>query len=280
MTAWRGGHAKASFRRHVGIAAHMIGRAGLAATFACVATSLLACALPDRAASQELCPPPAAMPTPRLPHARLALATNQPILIVALGSSSTRGWMATDIGHSYPSWLQRVLNDALPKADISVINRGIGGQDAPEELARLYQDVLALRPQIAIWQAGANGAIRDASPAAFKILMQEGIGELKAAGVDVILMDNQRAPKILASSEHAQMDQALREVAATTGENLFSRGGLMDQWAATGATLDDFIAPDGLHMNNRGYYCLAQSLGSAIATALRQPLAAQTAGAK
>jgi acyl-CoA thioesterase I len=258
----------------------MIGRAGLAAAFAGAATSLLAAALPSRAAAQELCPPPATMAIPRLPHARLALASNQPILIVALGSSSTRGWMATDIGHSYPSWLQRMLNDALPKADISVINRGIGGQDAPEELARLYQDVLALRPQIAIWQAGANGAIRDASPAAFKILMQEGIGELKAAGVDVILMDNQRAPKILASAEHAQMDQALREVAATTGENLFSRGALMDQWAATGATLDDFIAPDGLHMNNRGYYCLAQALGGAIATALRQPLATQTAGVK
>jgi lysophospholipase L1-like esterase len=232
------------------------------------------------AMAQELCPPAPALPVPRLPHARLALATNQPILIVALGSSSTRGWMATDVGHSYPSWLQRVLNDALPRAAIAVINRGIGGQDAPEELARLYQDVLVLRPQVVIWQAGANGAIRDASPAAFKILMQEGIGELKAAGVDAILMDNQRAPKILSAPEHAQMDQALREIAGTTGVYLFSRGALMDQWAATGATLDDFIAPDGLHMNNRGYYCLAQALGAAIATALRQPLAAQTADTK
>jgi lysophospholipase L1-like esterase len=261
-------------------AVHMIGRAGLIPVLLSTVLCALSCGLPGRAAAQELCPPASAMPIPRLPHARLALATNQPILIVALGSSSTRGWMATDIGHSYPSWLQRVLNDALPKAAIAVINRGIGGQDAPEELARLYQDVLALRPQIVIWQAGANGAIRDASPAAFKILMQEGIGELKAAGVDVILMDNQRAPKILSAPEHAQMDLALRDVTATTGVNLFSRGALMDQWAATGATLDDFIAPDGLHMNNRGYYCLAQSLGGAIATALRQPLATQTAGVK
>ncbi len=263
-----------------GVAAYMIARAGRFLALYCALCGTLSCALPGRAAAQELCPPASAMPVPRLPHSRLALATNQPILIVALGSSSTRGWMATDIGHSYPSWLQRVLNEDLPKAAIAVINRGIGGQDAPEELARLYQDVLVLRPQLVIWQAGANGAIRDASPAAFKILMQEGIGELKAAGVDVILMDNQRAPKILSAPQHAQMDLALRDVTAATGVNLFSRGALMDQWAATGATLDDFIAPDGLHMNNRGYYCLAQSLGRAIAASLGQPLAAQTAGAK
>ena len=32
-----------------------------------------------------------------------------------------------------------------------------------------------------------------------------------------------------------------------------------------------------LHMNTRGYYCLATALGGVISTALRQPLAAQTA---
>lgn len=231
-------------------------------------------------AQETSCPsvPPAT--PPKLPHARLALASNQPIIIVALGSSSTRGWMATDIGHSYPSLLQRFLNTSLQGAAISVINRGIGGQDAPEELARLFQDVLALRPQLVIWQAGANGAIRDASPQAFKILMEEGITELKAAGADVILMDNQRSPRILAAPEHAQMDVALREVTAATSVNLFSRGELMDKWAQAGATQEDFIATDGFHMNNRGYYCLAQALAGSITAALHQPVAAQTAGGK
>lgn len=233
-----------------------------------------------RCAAQPSCPASPALPTLLLPHTRLAIAANQPIIVVALGSSSTRGWMATDVGHSYPAWLQRHLNNALPNASIAVINRGIGGQDAPEELARLYQDVLMLRPTLVIWQAGANGAIRDASPAAFKILVQEGLSELKAAGADVILMDNQRAPKILASPEHAQMDEALKEVAVAAGVNLFSRGALMDEWARNGATQDDFIAPDGLHMNNLGYFCLAQAMGTAIVTALQQPLAAQIAKAK
>ena len=215
------------------------------------------------------------MPTPLLPHTRAALATNQPLVVVALGSSSTRGWMATDIAHSYPALLQRALNDALPKADFAFINRGIGGQDAPEELARLDSDVLAIRPQLVIWQVGANGAVRDESPTAFKHLVEEGIGKLKAAGADVILMDNQRSPRILASPEHGVIDQALAEVAKESGVNLFSRGTLMDHWAASGAPYEDFIAVDGFHMNNRGYACLAQALAETISTALKQPIAQQ-----
>ncbi len=223
----------------------------------------------------ETCPPSGDLPIPLLPHTRAALATNQPLLAVALGSSSTRGWMATDIAHSYPALLQRALNDSLPKADFAFINRGIGGQDAPEELARLDSDVLAVHPQLVIWQVGANGAVRDESPQVFRHLVEEGIGKLKAAGADVILMDNQRSPRILAAPEHGVMDETLRDIAHDTGVNLFSRGTLMDRWAASGAPYDDFIAVDGFHMNNRGYACLAQAMAATITAALRQPISQQ-----
>jgi lysophospholipase L1-like esterase len=232
---------------------------------------------PLNAAAQSGCPASHDLPVPHIPHTRAALAANQPVIIVAIGSSSTRGWMATDVGHSYPAILQRYLNENVPRLSAAVINRGIGGQDASEELGRLDADVLAVRPQLVIWQAGANGALRDTSPAAFKHLMQEGIAKLKAAGTDVILMDNQRSPRILASPDHALLEAAMREVAQATAVNFFPRTTLMDQWAATGAPNDDFIAPDGLHMNNLGYACLAEALGSTIAAALRQPITQQAA---
>jgi lysophospholipase L1-like esterase len=235
----------------------------------------LALCLSAGAGRAEECPPAGDMPVPVLPHTRAALATNQPLIVVALGSSSTRGWMATNIAHSYPALLQRELNDAVPKADFAIINRGIGGQDAPEELARLDTDVLAVRPQLVIWQVGANGAVHDEPPELFKHLVEEGIAKLKAAGSDVILMDNQRSPRILSAPEHTVMDNALREVAAETRTNLFSRGGLMDHWAASGAPYEDFIAVDGFHMNNRGYACLAKALADVIAAALRQPIGQQ-----
>jgi lysophospholipase L1-like esterase len=236
---------------------------------------LLCC--PARA---EDCPPAGDLAIPLLPHTRSALASNQPLIVVALGSSSTRGWMATDIAHSYPALLQKELNERLPKADFAFINRGIGGQDAPEELARLDADVLAVRPQLVIWQVGANGAVRDESPKTFKNLVEEGIAKLKAAGTDVMLMDNQRSPRVMASPEHVVLERALAEIAAESGVNLFSRGALMDHWAAAGAPYEDFIAADGFHMNNRGYACLAQAMASVIAAALQQPIRQQLSAGK
>ena len=72
--------------------------------------------------------------------------------------------MASDSAHTYPAILQTALNKALPGAHFAVINRGIGGQDAPEELARLDSDAIAVHPQLVIWQVGANGAMRHADP--------------------------------------------------------------------------------------------------------------------
>ncbi|MEA2742923.1 MAG: acyl-CoA thioesterase, partial [Acetobacteraceae bacterium] len=62
--------------------------------------------------------------------------------------------MASDSAHTYPAVLQSSLNKALPGAHFAVINRGMGGQDAPEELTRLDTDVIALHPQLVIWQVG------------------------------------------------------------------------------------------------------------------------------
>jgi lysophospholipase L1-like esterase len=88
-------------------------------------------------------------------------------------------------------------------------------------------------------------------------------------------MDNQRSPRILASPEHAVMDKALQEIAQESGVNLFSRGTLMDHWAAAGVPYEDFIAVDGFHMNNRGYACLAAAMAQVISTALKQTIVQQ-----
>jgi lysophospholipase L1-like esterase len=176
--------------------------------------------------------------------------------------------MASDPGHSYPAILQEQLAVALPDAHIAVINRGIGGQDAAEELARLDVDVVAIRPQLVIWQVGANGALRNADPALFRATVTTGVHRLLAAGADVILMDNQRAPALLAKEREAVFDQVLTEVAAETGAALFSRHTLMAAWQREGASLAEFIAPDGLHHNDHGYRCIASSLAQAIVAGL------------
>lgn len=205
-----------------------------------------------------------------LPRLRAALKAGQPVVIAALGSSSTWGAMARDIGDSYPAELQDMLANTLPGAEISVINRGVSGQDALSEDRRMARDVLALEPTVVIWQVGANAAARGEAAGRFAALVRRGLGRLRASGADIVLMDNQRSRTLLASPANARIDAALARLASQYRVNLFSRDRLMRQWQAGGADLSRYLAADGMHMNDRGYACLAAALATAITAAVRQ----------
>ena len=231
----------------------------------------LAATSPAKAAD-SIDPCPAAHVVPLvLPRVKEALDHNLELTIVAFGSSSTQGWHSTSIAQSYPAILQATLSSALPTAHVAVINRGIGGQDAAEMIPRMGRDVLEVHPTLVIWQVGANGAMKNRDPEEFRRLVATGVRMLKETGIDVVLMDNQRAPLILASPHHQRIDQILTDIAAQTGIGLFDRGALMDQWQFSGHPYGKFISDDGVHHNDLGYRCVAQALASSILAGLQSP---------
>src|SRR6202012_1618983 len=77
-----------------------------------------------------------------LPHVAGKLASGAPVTIVAFGSSSTQGWGSTSPEFTYPNRLSAQLHRQYPSADITVINRGKGGDDAPEMMKRLQGEVI------------------------------------------------------------------------------------------------------------------------------------------
>ncbi len=82
-----------------------------------------------------------------LPHVASKLASGEPVVIVAFGSSSTVGYGTTSPEFTYPNRLAAQLHRQYPSADITVINRGQGGEDAPEMMKRLQTAALrAFRP--------------------------------------------------------------------------------------------------------------------------------------
>lgn len=93
----------------------------------------------------------------RLPHLKEALRRERKIKIVAIGSSSTAGE-----GHivPYPCRLELALRDRFHGPMIDVLNRGIGGQEAPSELSRFEPDVMDEMPALVIWQVGTNAVFR------------------------------------------------------------------------------------------------------------------------
>jgi lysophospholipase L1-like esterase len=230
---------------------------------------ILGLLLPLLAASAALaqgapgCPRAPAQPL-AVPGLHAAFAAGRPVTIVALGSSSTAGAGAASPAAAYPARLQALLRAALPGASLRVVNRGIGGQDAADMVARIDWDVIVERPDLVIWQVGANGALRRADPDRFRALVADGIARLRAAGAEVVLMDNQRAPRIDAAPGHERFDATLSELAREQGVSLFSRRRLMGDWAERGAAPAAMLTGDGLHHNDRGYACLAASLAEAL----------------
>src|SRR6185295_6393106 len=69
--------------------------------------------------------------------ARTAVTEERDLRIVAMGSSSTQGYGATNPQYAYPAQLKMRLSAAMPGIQVHVWNKGIGGQDAAEMVERM-----------------------------------------------------------------------------------------------------------------------------------------------
>lgn len=205
-----------------------------------------------------------------LTQVRVRLAERPVLKVVTIGSSSTQGIGASAPENTYPAQLEARLRAALPGVRVKVINRGVGGEDVAQNLARFDADVLALRPALVIWQAGANMAMRQGDPQRFRTLMERGVEMLKSEGVEVILMDSQAAPRVLASPRNGAFLAAVRTTAHDQEVGLFPRFALMQGWRSQNPALaDTLVGADQLHHTDAGYACVADGLAAMILAGLR-----------
>ena len=201
-----------------------------------------------------------------LDHTASRIAAGKPLTIVAMGSSSTLGVGTTAPAMSYPSRLEEELRDRFPDTEIKVINHGVGGQDVPEELVRLERDVIAEHPDLVIWQVGTNAILRRDDLSADEQLIGRGVALLKESGIDLVLMDLQYAPRVLARPAAAEMERLIAQLAHHAHVGLFRRFEIMQEWDHTGQLAPAaLIGADGLHMTDASYGCLAKQLAEALA---------------
>jgi acyl-CoA thioesterase I len=212
-------------------------------------------------------------------HTAKRLASGKPLTIVAVGSSSTAGAGASSPAASYPSRLAVELKKLFPGRSIKVINRGVNGEETPDMMARFSTGVIAEHPQLVLWQLGTNSVLRDHPLKPHLALLRKGIAELRAAGADVVLIDPQYAPKVLAKPETPGMVDLIALVAREQNVDLFQRFAVMRDWYETEhASFKVFVSPDGLHMNDWGYACWAKLLAASIANAANLPVASAAEG--
>jgi lysophospholipase L1-like esterase len=207
-----------------------------------------------------------------LPHVAGKLASGQPVVIVAFGSSSTAGYGASSPEFNYPNRLAAQLRRHYPGADITVLNRGKGGEDAPEMTKRLQSEVIDAKPDLVIWQVGTNAVIRNLDPAETAKMVEEGVARIQAAGADVVLVDPQYSPRVTEHAESAsKIVTLLGKVATLRHIGIFPRFEVMREWHDRQALpVESFVIDDGLHMNDWGYACFAQLLGDDIIKSVGQ----------
>jgi lysophospholipase L1-like esterase len=207
------------------------------------------------------------------------IALGEPVTIVAIGSSSTAGAGATSQLAAYPSQLALDLHQRFPENSFTVLNRGVNGEEVPEMLKRFDTAVIANKPDLLLWQLGTNSLIRDHALGARGASIREGLNKVRAIGADVVLIDPQYAPKVIAKPQAAQMVEFISATAKQENVALFRRFEVMKQWSDVDhLPFTTFVIADGLHMNDWGYACMAKGLGMAIAeAATRQVISAKAA---
>jgi len=207
-----------------------------------------------------------------LPRVAHKLASGQPVVIVAFGSSSTAGYGTSAPEFTYPNRLADQLRRKYPTADITVVNRGRGGEDAPEMMKRLQTEVIDMKPDLVIWQVGTNAVLRNLDPGETAEMVQDGVGRIQAAGADVVLVDLQYSPRVIEHPEGAtRMVKLLSRIAQLRHIGVFPRFEVMRQWHENQSLpIDSFVIADGLHMNDWGYACFAQLLGDDIIRSVGQ----------
>lgn len=223
-----------------------------------------------------------------LEHFAESLRQGRRTKIVAIGSSSTAGeptapdWQVKIV--PYPARLELKLRKRYPGRMIDVMNRGVSGQEAPEELSRFESDLIGEEPALTIWQVGTNAIFHQDSynPDDVAAAITTGLDWLNHLSRDVIVMDLQYTPIMVQdkngnpdpdkekATEH--MVSLIEATARAAGANLFPRYALMKQWCKTdGKTLADLVDPadsSNLHMSEFATHCVTVALDKAIGVAV------------
>jgi lysophospholipase L1-like esterase len=207
-----------------------------------------------------------------LPHVANKLIAGQPVVIIAFGSSSTQGYGSTAPEFTYPNRLAAQLKRQYPGANITVINAGVGGEDAPEMMKRLQTAVIDVHPDLVIWQVGTNAVLRNLDPTETAKLVEDGVARIQGSGSDIVLVDPQYSPRVYERADSAsKMVRMLNRVASIRHVGIFPRFQVMREWHENQSLpVDSFVISDGLHMNDWGYACFAQLLGDDIIKSVGQ----------
>jgi acyl-CoA thioesterase I len=206
----------------------------------------------------------------KLPHLAERLQAKEPVKIVAIGGASTTGLAAGSSDLAYPHRLQEILTHWYPASPITVVNRGVPRQTAQQMLERFPSDVFAEDPVLVIWETGTTDAVRGVGVDDFAAALQTGIDDLKARGIDIMLVDMQFSHSTATVIDFERYLNALHRVGDVNDITVFPRFEMMRFWSEQNIFNFDGVAKDErASLAAKVYECIAGKLAEAIRLALR-----------
>ena len=207
-----------------------------------------------------------------LEKSRAAVARGR-LSLVAMGSSSIEGAGASRRELGFVPLLEAGLRRRLPGVEVTVINKGIGGETARDTADRLEREIAANRPDMVIWQLGTNDILRDRPMDDIFGDFRRGEAILERAGVDVLLIDPQRLPENTPNPSFRGRNPGLAEMSrlidlegGRMGYAVLHRFNAMAGWSGLNR---GGVGPDDLHLNDDGYACWSETTAEGLAAALR-----------
>jgi len=196
--------------------------------------------------------------------ASLDSGSDRKLEVLAIGSSSTEGIGASSPANTYPARLEDELSHQDGIAAI-VRNAGIGGELAAKTLLRLKAALKAGWAELVIWQVGTNDALVGVDEGEFRATVESGVAAARAAGVPLMLVGPQFTEKCPDAARYQRFVDIIDEIGARDRVPVLDRYAIMKQWRADHAkTIGSLLSPDGLHMSDLGYRCLAHILAETI----------------
>jgi acyl-CoA thioesterase-1 len=197
-----------------------------------------------------------AAPAP-LPHVAAALKRGK-VSILIIGSPIG---MSQSLHKPYPAAIESLLEKALVGVDVIVSDRPVSGETAATAADRMRTAVVLDRPDLLIWQVGANDALQFVAPADYEAVVRAGVSWAKDNGVDVLLVGFETNPWLHDQSEAKAIREATRRIAQSENVLYLRRLEAMQFLAKTRKSAAEGGNPFSL---DAGYDCLAEQVAQAL----------------
>ncbi len=192
------------------------------------------------------------------------LASGEPLTIIALGDSLTRGWM---VRKGYLEFFAEMLKKNYPDCDVTIMNRGIPGDTAEGGLFRLREDVLDCDPDLVLVQFALNDAFTGIPPERFKNTIKTIVDRVRSDTCAEILLLT--SVPIMHQDVDFMAENFYNRLIEISNEETIPIALVHQYWKkkiSEGTDIRSLVQMDMVHPNVEGYRLMAEAIMEIFAT--------------